>query len=103
MELLYEEKGGLKKGKSFMIAMNFSWPLAKIQIYREKIILKYLFFKMEFFKPEIEKIEKTKVFRKLGEGVRFHHKKNYSKYIVFWSFNTNNLIKKLEETGYIVE
>ena len=92
-QLIYQEFGGIRKGQSFWFAMNVTLPLAKIEIFHEKIIIKYLFFiKIKFLKEEISYIEKFQgILGPLGRGIRiFHQKSSESQFIVFWSFLLKN-------------
>ncbi len=103
---LYEEKGGLRLGKSYWVSSNFTWPYADINIFRNRIVIDHVFGKIEFKKGEIENIEKCNGMLGgiLGKGVRvFHKKRKFYPFVVFWSLNVDNLIKELKRAGYKVK
>lgn len=98
---LYRALGGIRKGRSFWVGMNASWPLARIEIFRDKVNLDYLFSNIEFRKEDIDYFSR---FRGRKTGVRIHHKiKDESPFILFWNlFSSKKLLKTLEEAGYEV-
>lgn len=105
-KLIHQEFGGLKKGRNYCFAMNVTWPLAKLEIYSEKIVLKYLlFFEIEFRKHEIDRVKRFQgALELMGEGVViFHHKKSASPFVVFWSFSPDKLLRQIQDAGYAVE
>ena len=105
-QLIYQKFGGIRKGQSFWFAVNATWPLAKIEIFHEEIIIKYLLFKkIKFLKEEIDYIEKFQgVLGPFGRGIRiFHNKNSESPFIVFWSFSVKKLIDKLKEANYKIK
>ena len=46
--MTYSERGGIRIGKSYFVGIRASWPLAKITVTHEKIILNFLWKKIEF-------------------------------------------------------
>ncbi len=103
-DCIYNEFGGIRKGQNFLFALKATWPLAKLEIFREKIVLKYLFFgKIEFQREEIDRIEPFRtIMGPLGRGIRiFHHKDSVSPFIVFWSFSLDTLLNNLKKAKYI--
>ena len=102
MELWHSERGGMRKGKNYLLSMNFSWPFAKIEVYREMIVLKYFFGRLQLEKHEIDSIEEFKI--GIARGIKINHnRENLSPFIVFFSFSIDNLFVKLEETGYKIK
>ncbi len=101
---LFEETGGIRFGESYWFSANYTFPFAKIRIFKEKIILTWgESSKIEFRKDEIQYLEKYKGILGgiLGKGVRICHKKSRTwKFIIFWSFSVDNLLSKLKNAGY---
>lgn len=99
-KLIHKEIGGLRIGQGFWLALNMTWPLAKLEIYKDKIILTYLFFrKITFEKNEINYFEETHGFY-TPEIKIVHNKMNISPYILFWSLFPDKLLDRLKKTGY---
>ncbi|MEA3429660.1 MAG: hypothetical protein U9R08_00130 [Nanoarchaeota archaeon] len=93
--LIYKERGGAAFGLNMFMTTHASWPFATIEIYLDKLIIKFLFVRLEFLKKDIE-IEK--MIRIFSKGIKIHNPKY--KYTVFWSFHTDKLIGKFLESGY---
>ena len=103
---IYQERGGLRKGKSFCLALNITWPLVKIEVFNEKIIIKYPFqSKIKISKKEIKSIKKFQgILGPFGKGIRIlHYKNSLDPFLVFWSFSRNKLLNKLEKEGYPIK
>lgn len=100
MTNVYTKRGGLAIGKWF--GFRATWPLAKIEIYEEKLIIKcFLHKSIEFNKEDIISISKYLRFPILVDGVLIKHKKkNINSFILFWSISSSKLLKKFKEFNY---
>jgi hypothetical protein len=98
----YQQKGGLRIGSSFMVAMNMTWPLAHITIGQNAIQIKTLDPKpYTFNKNEITSLRKYRGF--ISAGLRIeHNQKGTPPFIVFWSFNLSKLISELRKMDYSI-
>jgi len=100
---LYEETGGIRVGHSYWFSSNYTWPFAKLRIYKDKVIIDYRFSKLFFNRKEIIGLEKYKsLFSFLGAaGIRIQHKKSKSpKFIIFWSLSPDNTLNEFKKRGY---
>ena len=96
---IFEDRGGLRVGRSYWISNNFTHPLAKIYISREKLVFTFAFLKIQLKKREITFIKKYRGF--FSNGIKINHKKlKAPKFIVFWSFSVDKLIKELKKRKY---
>ncbi len=104
-QIIYEELGGVRKGKNYFFAFNATWPLAKIRVFDDKILIKIFLLKDVFLlKDEINYIQKYHSFLGfLGGGIRIFHKKQENPFLVFWSFSLNKLIRNIKKAGYVVK
>ncbi|MBW3015584.1 hypothetical protein KY330_04120 [Candidatus Woesearchaeota archaeon] len=101
MDMIYSERGGISVGKNELMTANTSWPVGKIEVYPDRIVLNAFFFKRVFYKEDIEYVGLVKFLFK--PGVRIFHRNNKSKYAVFWSWKPENLIERIREAGYKVQ
>ena len=101
-DFLFEVTGGIRIGDSYWGSSNVTWPLAKIKIFKRKIILNSILSKIELKKTEIKYIERYKGL--FSSGIRIHHKKPKSpSFIIFWSLSTDKLLKKIKNSGYKIK
>ncbi len=104
---LYEESGGIRFGDSYWFASNYTWPFAKIVVFKDKLVIVFNAGawnpkKIEFKKKEIKYVELRRgIFSK---GVRIHHNKSRTfPFILFWSFDVNNLMSHIKNAGYEIK
>jgi hypothetical protein len=94
-----KETGGARIGMA-----NATWPFANLTVNENRLTLNASIIGNLTFKPsDIISIETYSVIPLLGQGIRIHHKvSNYKDKVVFWTFkNPHELIKKIEETGFL--
>ncbi len=92
-----KETGGARIGIA-----NATWPFATLTVNREKLQLNTTILGNLVFKPgDIISIVPFSGF--MSSGLKINHKvSKYKDNIVFWTFsNPNELIKKIEETGFL--
>lgn len=101
-KLLYGETGGIRVGHSYWFSSNYTWPFAKLRVYKNKIVIKYRFSNLELRKKDITFIEKYQgLLGFFGRGIRiYHNKTKLPKFIVFWSFNPDNTLNEFRKRGY---
>ena len=101
--LLHKERGGLRMGYSFWESPYSTWPLAKVEIYSDKIIITEFFSKKaEIKKSDINSIEKYGWF--LGSEVKINHNSPQTMpFIVFLPRSADKLLFQLKEAGYPVK
>lgn len=104
--LLYKHKGGLSMGISpdSIIASELPFPLAKIEIYKDKIIIKYPFGKIELNKEDITSLEPYEDKRGflIGStiGIKINHKNTKAPRFIFFCNGDYKIIDKLKKFGY---
>lgn len=102
---IYKQRIALWTGKnenSSAFWTRWSWPLAGIQIYADKIVLRVLFKKIEIRKSEITDFETIPV--RMGTGIRVRHNlASLKKVIVIGAPNLGQLLEKIKLYGYPVE
>jgi hypothetical protein len=94
----FDARGGASSGGA-----SASWPLARLEVDREKIILKVLFFeKYTFNRTDIIKVEQYGVIPILTRGVRiFHNKPEYPEEIVFYPIGSSaRIIRSIGDIGF---
>lgn len=102
----YQETGGLRWGRSFILAMNASWPLAKLEATRDAIRIEMSFLGMmrrrfEFARADIRALRRRSGLMSVGLQVE-HARSDYPPFIVFWTFRYPTLKARLEQLGYAV-
>lgn len=98
---LFVVSGGMRKGKSYWLSSNYTWPLTKLEIFKNEIILITPLTKMHLKKSELDHFKRYKGL--FSKGVQIFHKKtNLDKFIVFWCSNPEKLLRELKEAGYEV-
>src|SRR3989344_5161004 len=99
---VYREIGGIRIGDSYWISSNATWPFAKLKVNRENLIINSPFSELKFKRANVKFIEKYQgPLWFLGKGIKINHNKlRTSKFIIFWSYNVDNLIQKLKFLGY---
>ena len=101
----YEERGGLRWGKTYWRAANATWPFAKITVSTNAITIRLtsgianrVF---AFSKSEITSLRKTRGFFSTGLDIR-HTNRQCPQFIVFWTIRFHILKMQLEQRGYTV-
>ena len=88
---------------SFWGGSNATWPLVKLEIYSDKLILNCFFFeKVVLLKSEITGITKYKGFFSTGVAIT-HSNPNTNPFILFWSRSTQSLLTQFEAAGYPIK
>ena len=103
----YTETGGLRWGKSFWYASNFTWPFATLKASRDRLIIRVGIFKLyqktfEFSRSEIKSIKRRRGLFSVGVMIE-HSEEEYPPFILFWTFNFRNLRMRLNQLGYEIE
>jgi hypothetical protein len=102
--LLYKKRGGLSTGGGDIFQSELPFPLAKIEIYKDKIIIKYPLGKIELDKKDITYIEpcEDKVGLLVGsvKGIKINHRKTKVPRYIFFCSGNYEIINKLKEFGY---
>src|SRR5689334_12167436 len=97
---MYSEWGGAKIG-SGLIAMNATWPLAKLAVDSSSLELYCLFSRWSFPKQSVVAVHRYSGV--CSKGVRIEHTiKDHNPFIVFWTFRRERLIDELVRHGYPV-
>ena len=100
----YTETGGLRWGKNFWIASNFTWPFATLKATKDQLYIRvgvWRFFQkvFKFNRLEVKDIKRQKGF--FGVGILIEHSKSeYPPFIMFWTFNYNKIKIELNRLGY---
>ena len=92
-----KETGGARIGMA-----NATWPFATLTVSKDKLELNAPIVGNLIFKPaDIISISPYSGF--MSSGLKINHKvPKYKDHVVFWTFsNTNNLIKRIEQTGFL--
>ena len=98
---LYEEKGMVGAGKSYW-SSRLGGSSHTIKIFKNQIKLLHPRYLITLNKNEITNIKKFKGL--FNSGIRFYHKKKEEfPFVVFYSSDVDNLIKKLTGYGYPVK
>lgn len=97
----FTQKGGAKIGKGFWLSFDFTFPFAKLYVYPEQIIITILNKDYIFSKEEVEKLSAYSLIVQNGIKIQYSNSK-YPKFIVFWSFNLDELKENLGKLGYQV-
>ncbi len=102
----YEETGGLRWGRSFMWAMNASWPFAKLRASHDRICIEMSFLglmrkQFDFTRSDIRKLRRRSGVMSVGLLVE-HSRAEYPQFILFWSLRFPTLKARLERLGYEV-
>ncbi len=101
---LYSERGGSWVWIEWYLNVSTTWPLSKIDVYKDKLVINTFPSSIKFEKEDIIKIVPYKFLPFIIEGIKIYHNKKASfNCVIFWSFNVNKLIRKLEEAGFKVE
>ena len=104
--VIYSERGGYTVADSFWgEGSSATWPFAKLEILKSKIIFWYFANKIEFNKNEIKYFDEYKSSRgkKYSNLIQIHHKKrNVKRCILFYSFRPRRLLEKIKQAGYKV-
>jgi hypothetical protein len=97
----FTQTGGARIGEGAFLALNATWPFATITIDERKIALRCLWMKWIFPKETIRYL--TAHDGAFSTGLRIDHSnKNYTGFIVFWSFKIERLLHELNSRGYTV-
>src|SRR3989344_3282117 len=101
-KLSFKTRGGIRLGKSYWNSSNTTWPFAKIEIFKEKLIINSIFHKIDFNKREITYIEEYQgLLDSCGRGIRIHHKKvGIYPFIIFWHSSPEKILNILKNLGY---
>ena len=101
-EKLFEERCGLRIGESYWIAANWGGLMAKLIVFKNKIIIEYGESKIVLKKEEILSLEKYDgALKFLGVGIKVNHKKrNIPPFIIIWAWSRDELFDKLKKLGY---
>jgi hypothetical protein len=91
-----EETGGAKIGLA-----HATWPFAKLTVNKNQLRLSASIIGNLYFRPaDIMSIEPSSLFS--GAGIKINHRVNgYSKKVIFLTTGGRNLIKQIEETGFL--
>ena len=101
-KIIFKATGGMNVGKNYFLAVSLSWPLVKLEIFKDKIVLKYPFNKIEFKKKEINFLQEYRGF--FSKGVQIHHRKlEVNKFIVFWSSKPEKILQISKKEGYKIK
>ena len=101
-KILFGQRIGLRIGESYWVASNWGGLMARLTVFKNKIIIEYGISKIILKKDSIKFLEKYDgALKFLGVGIRIHHKrKNIPKFIVIWAWSRDELFKKLKKIGY---
>jgi hypothetical protein len=102
----YVETGGLRWGQTFGIGMNATWPFARINVSSDRLRLSVnvlgLWKESFAFEPlEVRQIRRKRWLFSVGVIVE-HEKKEYPRFILFWTFRYKILRGELRSRGYTV-
>ena len=96
---IFTQTGGARIGEGAILAFNATWPFATITIDEREITLRCLWMKWIFPKETIRNL--TVYDGAFSTGLRLDHaNKNYTGFIVFWSFKIGKLLQELNARGY---
>ena len=108
MNTEYKETGGLRWGESFWNAAYATWPFAKLSATSDGLqIFVHAIGLMEedfnFAKSEVDVIMRKKGILPFSTGIVIgHHKANYPRFILFWTFRYQQLKTELARLGFTV-
>jgi len=92
-------RGGIRKGTSYLLAANYTWPFAVMEITNESICLSAFATKYVFDAGVILAIKKYDGM--FSKGIQIEHNvDSIPKFVVFWTFQREAIIKCLIEHGY---
>lgn len=91
-----EETGGANIGFG-----RVTWPFAKFSVNKNELQLNASIIGNVYFRPsDIISIEPSGLFN--GNGIKINHRVNgYSQKIIFLTSGSRNLIKRIEDTGFL--
>lgn len=102
----YTETGGVRYGRSFWVATNFTWPFATLTAATDGVSIRIslgrlLIRTFVLERGQIKSIKKKRGL--LGTGILIEHSNAaYPPFILFWTFRFETLKKQLESIGYSV-
>jgi hypothetical protein len=101
---MYSSKGGIRYGKNYLLSLNYSYPFARLQLSEDTLEIKYPFFnKIIIDKGSINRILLMHGFL-FSPGIRIiHTSTDIDPYLIFWTFNRNEVINKLKKLKYPIE
>lgn len=79
-----------------------SWPFARFEATKNKIILRVFSKKYEIEKEKINTLKKHRGLFSIGLKIE-HNKDKMPKSLIFWTFRFKKLKQSLEEIGYKVD
>lgn len=103
MSEAYSQIGGARVGESFWVAINVTWPLAKLTVTKEGLLLVVLWLKK--FSFEWQTVLEIRTARGLfSGGIQIvHSKTDYPAFVLFWSPDIDSIRSNLEKFGYSVK
>ena len=91
-----EETGGANIGFG-----QATWPFAKLAVNKNELRLNASIIGNVYFRPcDVISIEPSSFFS--GAGIKINHRvKEYSETVIFLTSGSRNLIKRIEDTGFL--
>ena len=101
MIVAFSQTGGLRIGKSIALALNASWPLARLTITDIDLSLSALGFTWILPRSSIRSLGKYR--GAFSTGLRIEHSiPHRPPFVVFWTRRFEELEQELERRGYTV-
>lgn len=93
----FSQIGGARIGGGVFLALNATWPFAKLTVGQSDLTLRCLFQEWVFPRASIRRLGDC------GGGLRIEHTiKGSNDFIVFWTFHFGRLRQELQRRGYNV-
>jgi hypothetical protein len=96
---VFTQVGGYRVGRSALLSFNASWPFGSVELRSGQLALHTITRRLIF--PVAAVTSVSTYYGMFSVGVRIEHTiADYPRFIVFWTFNPDELVRRLKGAGY---
>ena len=99
---VFTQQGGYRVGRSALLSFNASWPFGSIEVRSGQLALHCITRTLDF---PVSKVTSASIYYGLfSVGVRVEHTiANYPRFVVFWTRDPDELMRRLKDAGYPIQ
>jgi len=96
---VFTQQGGYRVGYNAWLSCNFSWPFGSVEVRSGHLALHCMTRVLDF---PISQVTSASLYHGLfSVGVRIEHTiAQYPRFVVFWTFDPDALLRRLQDAGF---